>query len=181
MNSFDRAINNDLLVISKSLVPYLRTDCQKPVAVFIKAFELMYTIDLFSNEGFVRSLSRSSDNEEWEKSFLQDLKQNLSPDRGYFIDALLKLTEVKDLLGSDASRLTPMPSDSDAPIDLSYKNFASPEPFDASYTAANPVSESAPSPPPGNSPNPAEVIDKISSFLEPNQVQLLKVLSSFLK
>ena len=175
MNSFDRAINNDLLVISKSLVPYLNTDFQKPAAIFIKAFELMYTIDLFSNENFVRSLSRTSNNEKWEKNFLQDLKRNLSPDRSYFIDALLKLTEVKDLLGHDNVRLDQTSASSDAPIDLSFNN-ASSEPFNTPTADSSMGSQNA-----ASFVNPAEAIDKLSSFLEPNQVQLLKVLSSFLK
>lgn len=68
MTNLDRAINNDILVVSKSLLPYLNIDRQKPMAVFIKLMELVYTINLFSNEASVRSMSRSQESG-WEKSF----------------------------------------------------------------------------------------------------------------
>ena len=149
-------------MISKSLIPYLPVERQKSLAIFVKTFELMQTIDLFSRDDFVRSMSRSHE-AGWEKDFLKDVRQNLSGDRGYFIDALLKLTEVRDLIDNHSSQ----------------NNIITPD------TTVSETPQDASSPPPqsNNSPtiNPANVIDKLSTMLEPNQVQLLKVLSSFMK
>lgn len=164
MSPLDRALNNDFLMVSKSLIPYLPPDTQRSLAVFVKTFELMYTIDLFSKEDFVRSMSRSHDTG-WEKAFLGDVRKNITDERGYFIDAILKLTEAKELLA-------PRHSDSqNTEIDLT--SAPSPIPFE---------NETPHQTTPKNSgPNPNEVIDKLSGLLEPNQVQLLKVLSSFMK
>ncbi len=160
MSSLDRAINNDFLMISKSLIPYLPAENQKSLAIFIKTFELMHTINLFSKDDFVRSMSRSHD-AGWEKDFLKDVRKNLSGDRGYFIDAILKLSEVRDLIDTHNTRdtFTPPITSVEEPI----QNLNTTEPKQNS------------------SINPGEVIDKLSSMLEPNQVQLLKVLTSFMK
>ena len=160
MSSLDRAVNNDFLMISKSLIPYLPPENQKSLAIFIKTFELMHTLDLFSRDDFVRSMSRSHE-VGWEKDFLKDVRKNLSGDRGYFIDAILKLTEVRDLIDNHTPRDT----------------FTPPSP-----TVNEPVQDINTTPPTENaSTNPTEVIDKLSSILEPNQAQLLKILSSFMK
>lgn len=161
MVSLDRAINNDFLTISKSLIPYLPRENQRSLAIFVKTFELMQTINLFSRDDVVHSMSRSHE-AGWEKEFLKDVRQNLSGDRGYFIDALLKLTEVRDLIDN--------------------------HPTENNYVAPASTVEPSPNDPPQASPinngsaiNPADVIDKLSTMLQPNQVQLLKVLSSFMK
>ena len=164
MSSLDRAINNDFLTISKSLVPYLPPENQKSLAIFIKTFELMHTIDLFSRDDFVRSMSRSHETG-WEKDFLRDVRQNLSGDRGYFIDALLKLTEVRDLIDTHSNTSDNFIPPSEVIDDLSI------EPPPSSPTMEN---HSA-------SLNPTDVIDKLSNMLEPNQAQILKALTSFMK
>ena len=46
MNNLDRSVNNDFLIVGKSLLPYLNVDRQKPVAIFIKVMELLYTVNL---------------------------------------------------------------------------------------------------------------------------------------
>ena len=166
MSSLDRAINNDFLTISKSLVPYLPSENQRSLAIFIKTFELMHTIDLFSRDDFVRSMSRSHETG-WEKDFLHDVRQNLSGDRGYFIDALLKLTEVRDLFDShNTTNANFVPPKPDVVDDIS---IVSPEP------SPTPLEKSGPG------LNPADIVDKLSNMLEPNQVQILKVLTSFMK
>ena len=173
MSTLDRAVNNDALMISKSLLPYLQPDRQKPVAILIKAMELMYTINLYSSEDFVRSMSRSQETG-WEKNFLTDVKQNLSSDKAYFIDAILKLTEAKDLLSTrNASSSPEEPSYSLHPSD---SGILEDRPFTSPVTPAPTSSETQ-----AASPNPSQIIDKLSPLLDPNQVQLLKLLSGFIK
>lgn len=176
MSTLDRAVNNDALMISKSLLPYLKPDRQKPVAVLIKAMELMYTINLYSSEDFVRSMSRSQETG-WERNFLTDVKQNLSSDKAYFIDAILKLTEAKDLLSTrNHSNDQEEPSYS---LHASDSGILEDQPFTPAAAAATPKPTSAENQ--ASSPNPSQIIDKLSPLLDPNQVQLLKLLSGFIK
>ncbi|MDF2595706.1 MAG: hypothetical protein K0R69_2047 [Clostridia bacterium] len=171
MRSIDSATNNDFLNISRSMIPYLDADKQKGVAVFIKVVELMSTIDLFSKEEFVRSIARPRDSG-WEKNFLNDLRSNLSDDRGYFIDAILKLSEFRDLLAVKNNDTSGEPH-----VNKSQQN-----PNMHVTPSQRPQSQNATphgSPPP--SMNPSDILDKLSGILEPNQLQILKVLSSFMK
>ena len=178
MTNLDRAINNDILVVSKSLLPYLNIDRQKPVAVFIKVMELIYTVNLFSNESTVRSMSRSQD-VGWEKSFLNDVKANLGNDKAYFVDAILKLAEARDLL----SKPEPSPNESTSPDYHLH-------PLDSGVLEGQPFPDETPSPSPkatnttskaapkSSGPSPEQIINGLSSMLDPNQAQLLKVLAS---
>jgi len=158
MSSFDSAVNTDFLRISKSLVPYLDADKQKAAAIFIKAFELMSTIDLFSREEFVRSITKPRDSG-WEKIFLSDVRSSISDEKGFFIDAILKLSEVKDLFAVKNNEQT----DFNIPIT-------------PAQSAASPNA-----PPPYASTNSSQILDKLSGILDPNQLQILKVLSAFIK
>ena len=167
MNSLDNATRNDFLLISKSLVPYLNPSTQKPAAIFIKALELMYTIEIFSKEDFVRGFSRSHD-EGWEKNFLRDIRKDLSDERGYFIDALLKLSEAREILSSRSTDSTSS-STSNVPVeDISNQSFENTNSQTTNNSAKQPL-------------NSADFINNLSGLLEPNQLGLLKVLSSFMK
>ena len=177
MTHLDRAVNNDMLIVTKSLLPYLNIDRQKPVAIFIKAMELFYTISLFSNESSVRSMCRNGESD-WEKSFLNDVKANLGNDKAYFIDAILKLTEAKDLLAR-----TETPPDNDTleynmhPMDsgiLESMPFPDQNVSNKNSTSSTHTTTSNPT----QSPTPEQIINSFSSMLDPNQVQLLKTLSS---
>lgn len=195
MTNLDRAINNDILIVSKSLLPYLNIDRQKPMAVFIKVMELIYTINLFSNEASVRSMSRTQETG-WEKSFLNDVRSNLGDDKTYFVDAILKLAEARDLLSNPeptpkpAPKPIPKPTPSTSdyhlhPLDSGVLEGA---PFpDETSTASTPSSNEAtktatskPHPSP-TGPSPEQIINGLSSLLDPNQAQLLKVIASMFK
>lgn len=182
MNNLDRAINNEFLIVSKSLLPYLNVDRQKSVALVIKVMELVYTLNLFSNETSVRSMSRSQETG-WEKDFLTDVRNNLSSDKAYFIDVILKLTEAKELLSRQTESDSPSspeyhlhPADSGIFTDTPFptdSNYSSNdyEKTDPSSTKNNTQTASAPS--------ADQIINTLSSMLDPGQTQLLKLLSSF--
>lgn len=186
MNNLDRAINNDLLVVSKSLLPYLNMDRQKPLAIFIKVMELIYTVNLFSNEASIRSMSRSQESG-WERNFLNDVKNNLSEDKAHFIDVILKLNEAKSLLSRQdnpdsssgyysSSDYHMHPNDSGIPEDSPFPDMPQTTPPNTSKrmdTANRPTSNTS-------SPNPEQLINSLSSMLDPNQKQLLKMLTSLL-
>lgn len=183
MTSLDRAINSDVLVVSKSLLPYLNIDKQKPMAIFIKTLELIYTINLFSNEASVRSLSRSQETG-WEKSFLHDVKSNLSQDKAYFVDAILKIAEAKDLLANPETSNnvdTPPsyhlhPLDSGVPESMPFPDETTHQP--PKSPLATPKTATKAASPQSNGPSPDQIINSLSSVLDPNQAQLLKVLTS---
>ena len=182
MNTLDRAVNNDFLVVSKTLLPYLGSDRQKPIAIFIKVMELIYTVNLYSDENTVRSMSRSQDTG-WERSFLNDVKNNLSPDKAYFVDALLKLTEARTLLSRQdppASNNYYSPSD----YHMHPTDSGIPENEDFPDMMSSGVSKNtgnySPSSSASANPNPEQLINSLSSMLDPNQAQLLKTLTSIL-
>lgn len=184
MNNLDRAVNNDFLIVSKSLLPYLNIDKQRTVAILIKAMELIYTAHLFSNETSVRSLSRSQE-VGWEKDFLRDLRGNLSSDKAYFVDAILKLTEAKDLLTrQDDSSTEPSPVAPEYHLHPSDSGILDDTPFSETPDSQNSTqTSSSPSPqntPPTSMPSPEQLINGLSSFLDPSQTQLLKAISSLL-
>lgn len=181
MNNLDRAINNEFLIVSKSLLPYLNLDRQKSVALFIKVMELIYTLNLFSNETSVRSLSRSQETG-WEKDFLTDVRNNLSSDKAYFIDVILKLTEAKELLSRQAEPDSPSepeyhlhPADSgifsDAPFPTD-SNSSSNNSEKSNHSSNQNNTQTA------SMPSADQFINSLSSMLDPNQTQLLKLLSS---
>lgn len=184
MNNFDRAINNEFLIVSKSLLPYLNVDRQKSVALFIKVMELVYTLNLFSNETSVRSMSRSQETG-WEKDFLTDVRNNLPSDKAYFVDAILKLTEARTLLTKQTEPDTASsPEYHLHPADSGIFD-ASPFPVDSAGSShdskeSGHTSIKENTPPPTSLPSPEQIISGLSSILDPNQTQLLKLLSSFL-
>ena len=176
MISMDSAMNNDFLMISKSLVPYLDADKQRSVAIFIKAFELMSTIDLFSKEDFRTSISKKRDLG-WEKNLLSDIRTNLSDDRAFFIDAILKLSEVKDLLGVKSTE----PFNENA-TNTSFSNIGIPANSPSTSASQNASPHGSSNTNAGNNTDKAtDIINQLSGMLDPNQLQILKVLSSFMK
>lgn len=181
MNNLDRSVNNDFLIVGKSLLPYLNVDRQKPVAIFIKVMELLYTVNLFSNEASVRSMTRSQETG-WEKDFLNDVKSNLSEDKAYFIDAILKLTEAHNLLRKQST-----PSENDpfySSNDYNLHPLDSGIPENQPFTDETPLgTANKPQRAPNtkqNGPNPEQVIGALSSMLDPSQAQLLKMLTTLL-
>ena len=187
MNTLDRAVNNDFLIVSKSLLPYLSLDKQRTVAIFIKVMELVYTMNVFSNETSVRSMSRSQETG-WEKDFLNDVKNNLSSDKAYFIDAILKLTEAKELLTRQENSPTSLsqepeyhlhPADSGILESMSFPSDSESHSKTSSETASMNQSKQAANAS-SSGPSPDQLINGLSSLLHPNQTQLLKVLSTLL-
>lgn len=182
MNNLDRAINNEFLIVSKSLLPYLNVDRQKSIALFIKAMELIYTMNLYSNETSVRSMSRSQE-AGWEKEFLTDVRNNLPSDKAYFVDAILKLTEARSLLNRQTPDETATPPEYH--LHPSDSGILDAEPFESDTFSHTPKEKNSSTSTSDNTssnslPSPDQIINGLSSLLDPNQTQILKLLSSFL-
>ncbi len=158
MHRIDKEINTDTLVVCKCLVPYLDRDAQKNMVILIKAFELLYTIKLFSSDDFVKSISVERKNG-WHTHLLHDVKKNINPNRAYLIDMALKFTEFQKIMATKPTSsvneklINKENPDGDFPVQLTRDQ---------------------------NDENPGDIINEFSSVLEPSQLQLLKMLSTFL-
>lgn len=162
MTSLDHAINNDLLIVSKSLVPYLDVSRQKPIAILIKVIELLYTINLYSNPDAVLELSHAQE-PGWEKDFLKDVKNNLDNDKAYLIDIILKLTEAKDLLVNPDFNLMQLFTTNSAPTTA---QVTAPVTTQQETTTTLPIEQ---------------LIGTLSSLFDTNGTQLLNALAALLK
>ena len=190
MNALDRAINTDMLTVSKSFLPYLNMDYQKPLAILIKAIELMYTVNLYSKEDSLNCMTRSLDTG-WEREFLNEVKSNLSKDKAYFIDVALKISEAKDILNMASNTRdtnTKTSSFTTAANDEYYNGNSNSSHYNQNNYKPNNKDESNnydPNPiqntQKSNSSGPDQIIDKLSPMLEPGQLQLLKMLSGMMK
>lgn len=165
MTSLDHAVNNDLLIVAKALVPYLDIQRQKPIAILIKAIELLYTINLYSNPDAVLEMSQTQE-PGWEKEFLKDVKDNLNNDKAYFIDAILKLLEVKDLVSNSELGLLQLFSPS-APVEQPTVPTVEPTPtIEPAPPAELPIEQ---------------IVNSLSSLLDSNNLQLINGLSTLFK
>lgn len=168
MTSLDHAVNNDLLIVAKSLVPYLDIQRQKTIAILLKAIELLYTINFYSNPEKVLELSQSQE-PGWEKAFLKDVKENLDNEKAYFIDVILKLSEAKDLLmNPDTSLLSLFTPNTPEQVETTQIEKVEAEPVETTPTPAPTISMD-------------QIMSSLSSILDPNSTQLLNALAAFFK
>lgn len=165
MTSLDHAINNDLLIVSKSLVPYLDVSRQKPIAILIKVIELLYTINLYSNPDAVLELSHAQE-PGWEKDFLKDVKNNLDNDKAYLIDIILKLTEAKDLLVNPDFNLMQLFTTNSASTTTQITTQVTAPVTTQQETTALPIEQ---------------LLGTLSSLFDTNGTQLLNALAALLK
>lgn len=189
-NPLDESVNTELMRVCKCVVPYLDRNVQKNVAIGIKFLELVNTINTFNDATPLSpqlSLTRQGN---WQDDLLQDIRSNLSSEKAYLIDAMLKLQQVKSILNvkdsMSESHTTPSnafvpPSDTpthivpppDVPLFFPDSNYQRPD--HESY-----FDKSQPSPPQGSGPSPAAFLQALSPMLDDNQRQMLTLLSTFM-
>ncbi|ONI37556.1 hypothetical protein AN639_07935 [Candidatus Epulonipiscium fishelsonii] len=97
MNDLDRCVNSEFMRVCKCVVPYLEQPVQKNVAIGLKVLELINTVNFY--KGLDGSLNRYRE-ENWETTLLQEIKKNLEPEKVYLIDALIKITELNNILST---------------------------------------------------------------------------------
>ncbi len=171
MNVLDQSINNDLLVVAKTLVPYLDANKQRVVAIGVKLAELISTIAFYADEDNITDISRDRE-PGWERKFLTDVKENLSEDKAYYVDVVLKITEALNLLlnqplntalGDEDPEDAVFGRDADA---LEYSPDNALKSYPKARTAAN---------------NTANVLGTLSStLLDPKNADLLKAVLSMI-
>ena len=169
-NRLDDQVNTEFMRVCKCVLPYLDRGMQKNLAISLKALELISVMQLYNSDSPVTEvpLMRS---ENWERTLLNDVRNNLDSDKTYLIDALMKLSEFRSIM-SQTSKNTEV--ETAEPIHFHSEDDSPVEP-----TRDEPASST--SPPPSSSPNPTDMLNAISPLLDDKQKQMLNLLSTFLK
>ena len=169
-NRLDDQVNTEFMRVCKCVLPYLDRGMQKNLAISLKALELISVMQLYNSDSPVTEvpLMRS---ENWERTLLNDVRNNLDSDKTYLIDALMKLSEFRSIM-SQTSKNTD--SETAEPI-----HFHSEDTHPIEPTRDEPASSTPP--PPSSSPNPTDMLNAISPLLDDKQKQMLNLLSTFLK
>lgn len=174
-NQLDTHVNTEWMRVCKCVLPYLDRQTQRNVAISLKFMELMSVMQLYSDNNNTTldpiSLTRS---DHWENDLLHSVRSNLSPDKAFIVDALMKLGEVKNILAEHNQ-----PPTEPAPP-------ASPPLFADEIEEAPVFPSSFPPPFPSpdqssNTMNPSAMLDKLAPLLDDNQRQMLKLFTSFMK
>lgn len=152
MFPLDAEIHTEPLRVCKSLVPYLSFEKQKNISIFIKFYELISVIDYFSDmEDPGSEPPYFREDESWPKELLYSVKDSLDPSNAYWVDILLKINDVKDILAAANSGQSSSPATT--PPD--------------------------PNPSPGTQSK--EFTENIAPMLDDNQKKMLEMLSNIMK
>lgn len=156
MFPLDAEIHTESLRVCKSLVPYLSYEKQKNISIFIKFYELMSVIEHFSNsENSDHDPPYFRESETWPKELLYSVKDSLDPSNAYWVDILLKVNDVKDILAAANS--------------------------EQSSAQATTKPAPVPNPSPSQPTQSKEFIENIAPMLDDNQKKMLEMLSSIMK
>lgn len=201
-NPLDQEVNTELMRVCKCVIPYLDHGTQKNVAIGLKFLELVNTINTYSN---TMNLSRSLTLERqgnWESELLRNVKSNLSPEKAYIIDALIKLQEFRSILNikeamASSTASSPPPVFTDAPQPSPSKNASSTnrqrkphqkkvfkpdsKPSFNSEKSFEPELDAEPTEPTNyTTPNPAQLLQALSPMLDDKQRQMLTMFSALM-
>lgn len=168
-NRLDDQVNTEFMRVCKCVLPYLDKGIQKNLAISLKALELISVMQLYNSDSPVTEvpLMRS---ENWERTLLNDVRNNLDSDKTYIIDALMKLSEFRSIMSQTPKNTNVEHAE---PI-----QFNSEDPNNTELTR----DESANTTPiPSSAPNPTDMLNAISPLLDDKQKQMLNLLSTFLK
>ena len=112
-NPLDHEVNTELMRVCKCVIPYLDPGLQKNVAVGIKFLELINTMNAFSDLGSFNTNQSLTRQGHWDQDLLRSIRSNLSPDKAYMIDALIKLQEFKSIIHTKDMSPAPHPVHAD--------------------------------------------------------------------
>ena len=179
-NPLDSHVNSEWMRVCKCILPYLDRSTQKHLAISLKFMELMSVINLYSQQNAPDPISLTREGS-WEKDLLHNVRSNLSADKAFIIDAVLKISEAKNILSQHKQE----PNQSNPSDSLSLFNPA--DPTDESTAKDSPTlpddgAEQSSSPSSGGpSFNPMDMIEKLSPLLDDNQRQMIQLFSTLMK
>lgn len=168
-NRLDDQVNTEFMRVCKCVLPYLDKGMQKNLAISLKALELISVMQLYNSDSTVTEvpLMRS---ENWERTLLNDVRNNLDSDKTYIIDALMKLSEFRSIMSQTPKNTNVEPAE---PIQFNSE--------DPNHTELARDESANTTPPPSSAPNPTDMLNAISPLLDDKQKQMLNLLSTFLK
>lgn len=184
-NTLDMAVNSDFMRVCKCALPYLDRDIQKNVAISLKILELMHTINLYNGSNAFSDIPLEKEGN-WQRELLRSITQNISPEKSYLLDAILKASEIKSILDTGASHGCGYPSGSTC---SSCSNYPTPQPpfYDEANSCSSPYDFSPPpsnsysdSPSASSSPSPEDIIKSFAPMLDEKQSQLLSLFTSLI-
>ena len=200
-NLLDDQVNTELIRVCKSALPYLDRGMQKNLAISLKLLEVVSVIQLYNSDTTTLepdlSMMRS---ENWENRFLTDVRNSLNPDKTYIIDALMKLNEMRNIIGHTHRQSTPeeepeqdftsssidpppTPASDSMPFNFAnlFNNMASMQtPSNTSSDISSNESPNTSSSTPSG-PNPMDMINAFSPLLDDKQRQIFNLLAAFMK
>lgn len=207
-NLLDDQVNTELIRVCKSALPYLDRGMQKNLAISLKLLEVISVIQLYNSDTTTLEPDLSMmRGENWENRFLSDVRNSLNPDKTYIIDALMKLNEVRNIMGKmerkAPTEAEPEQNFTDPPIDpvdspppptsggspFNFANFfnnmagsqTSSNPFPNPFASSSPNSSSNTSSNTSSGPNPMDMINAFAPFLDDKQRQMINLISAFMK
>lgn len=162
-NPLDHQVNTELMRVCKCIIPYLDRNVQKNVAVGIKFLELVNTITAFSEDNISNDFSLMRQGN-WEDDLLYSVRSNLSSEKAYLIDALIKLKEFRSIVETKDNTSSFESPNISEPVN--------PNPF---FNDINTPPKSN-----QNTTSPTNILQMLSPLLDDNQKQILNLLSTFL-
>ena len=171
-NPLDEIVNTELMRVCKCVVPYLDRNVQKNVAIGLKFLELINTINTYADDATLDdTLSRSRDGN-WQTDLLHSVRENLTPEKAYIVDAIVKLQEVKSILNNKETSPTLAPTTFDEPAPFFDK-------MPDFHRDASPVEP--PKPASSNNANSAAaLLQVLTPLMDDNQKQIFNLLTTFL-
>lgn len=168
-NHLDDTVNSELMRVCKCMIPYLDRDIQKNMAIGLKFLELVNTINAYNDENVIQGLSLTRQ-DHWEDDLLHSVRSNISPEKAYLIDAVMKLKEVRSIMSNKDTQTALFPSSTadDTRFQPSFYN--------NDNLASEPNTSQVNTP---ASPLPASILQAISPLLDDNQRQLLNLFTTF--
>lgn len=178
-NPLDAHVNTEWMRVCKCVLPYLDRQTQRNVAISLKFMELMSVMQLYSSNQTAPmdpiSLTRS---EHWENELLRSVRSNLSPEKAFIVDAIMKIGEARNILLEHHSNETELPPSASAskPLFADEIEDAPPDFPDPTRTQF-----SSPTNTKQSSADPSAMIDMLAPLLDDNQRQMLKLFTTFMK
>ncbi|MDA3730103.1 hypothetical protein PBV87_01060 [Niameybacter massiliensis] len=186
-NQLDDQVNTEFMRVCKSVLPYLDRGMQKNLAISLKLLEFISVVQLYNSDTIpVEPEPSMMRGENWENRLLTDIRNSLDSDKTYIIDALMKLSEVKNIMSRSNQQADTSTADIVSSIDPEPTSDSASSPFNfANFFNSMPSSNTGTDPEPqhntSSGPNPADMINAFAPLLDDKQKQLLNLLSVFMK
>lgn len=179
-NPLDQEVNTELMRVCKCVIPYLDRSVQKNVAIGLKFLELVNTINAYADPLNLSSSLSLSRQGHWEEDLLRSVKANLSPEKAYLIDAVIKLQEFKSILNTKEQATSAQNAfQSSLPAYEPTTTYDDAPKFEA-FADMPRKPKAQPNTSTSSGPSPANILQMLSPLLDDNQKQLFNAFASLM-